>query len=238
LSNNTDDREDQLKRLWAKIPNVFPDLYKVFINLCPYGTSQGAIINILWVFFFISIGFIVEFIFKKYFISKYFTISTETSLPQMNAVDKTVACFAGVLPDLLGLFFFFGAAYLSFFYFIWTDSSFVQLFFLAFLIVISIIRTVSIISHIIFSPSIKLFRIIPVKSSTANLMHKVMVWTTGYIVMVLMFAIVTYKLGAEQITVLLLQLFFATLILIVAAGAIIFYKKPIRSYIISDASSN
>ena len=236
LSNKADDSEDQLKRFWAGIPNVFPDLYKVFINLCPYGTSHGAIINILWVFFFISIGFIVEFIFKKYFISKYFTISTESSLPQMNAVDKTVACFAGVLPDLLGLFFFFGAAYFSFFYFIWTDSSSVQLFFLAFLIVISIIRTISIISHIIFSPSIESFRIIPVKSRTANLMHKVMVWATGYIVTVLMFAIVTYKLGAEQITVLLLQLFLATLLLIFAAGAIIFYKKPIQSYIIADAS--
>jgi len=236
LSNKADDSEDQLKRLWAGISNVFPDLYKVFINLCPYGTSHGAIINILWVFFFISIGFIVEFIFKKYFISKYFTISTESSLPQMNAVDKTVACFAGVLPDLLGLFFFFGAAYFSYFYFIWTDSPSVQLFFLAFLIVISIIRTVSIISHIIFSPSIESFRIIPVKSHTANLMHKVMVWTTGYIVTVLMFAIVTYKLGAEQITVLLLQLFLATLLLIFAAGLIIFYKKPIQSYIIADAS--
>ncbi len=236
LSNKADDSEDQLKRFWAGIPNVFPDMYKVFINLCPYGTSQGAIINILWVFFFISIGFIVEFILKKYFISKYFAISTESSLPQMNAVDKAVACFAGVLPDLLGLFFFFAAAYLSFFYFIRTDSSFVQLFFLAFLIVISIIRTVSIISHIIFSPSIESFRIIPVKSRTANLMHKVMVWATGYIVAVLMFAIVTYKLGAEQTTVLLLQLFFATLILLITAGAIIFYKKSIQSYIIADAS--
>jgi len=237
LSNQADDSEGQLKRLWAGIPNVFSDLYKVFINLCPYGTSLGAIINILWVFFFISIGFIVEFIFKRYFISKYFTINTESSLPQMNAVDKTVACFAGVLPDLLGLFFFFGAAYLSFFYFIWTDSPFVRAFFLAFLIVISIIRTISIISHIIFSPSIESFRVIPLKSHTANLMHKIMVWTTGYIVTVLMFAIVTHKLGAEQITVLLLQLFFATLILIFAAGAIIFYKKPIQNHIIADLST-
>jgi len=235
LSSEHDDNEDQFGDLWAGVPRVLPDLYKVFITLCPYGTSQGALLNILWVAFFLLIGLIIEIIFRKFFIHKYFIISPDMDLPQMTTMDKFVAGFARVLPALLGVIFFSGAAYTVFCLFIWTDSPYVQLFFLAALITISAIRVIAIISQIIFSPSVASFRVLPMESKTALIAHHLFTGTFGYIVFVLMFAVITKRLGAELETVRLLQLFFASLLLVVTASAIIIYRRKIHDQIIAAA---
>ncbi|MBT8360973.1 MAG: mechanosensitive ion channel, partial [Deltaproteobacteria bacterium] len=235
LSSEHDANEDQFGDLWAGVPRVLPDLYKVFIALCPYGTSQGALLNVLWVAFFLLIGLIVEIIFRKFFIEKYFVIAPDMDLPQMSNMDKFIATIARLIPELLGVIFFSGSAYTVFCLFIWTDSPYVQLFFLAALITISAIRVIAIISQIIFSPSVPSFRVLPMECKGAMIAHRLITGTTGYIVFVLMFAVVTRRLGAQVETVLLLQLFFASLLLAVTAGAIIVYKQIIHNRILAAA---
>lgn len=60
LSQKHDQEESQFRTLWSGAPKILPDLEHVFIKLCPFGTVAGATQSALWVFFFISIGFIVE----------------------------------------------------------------------------------------------------------------------------------------------------------------------------------
>ena len=236
LSSEHDANEDQFGNLWAGVPGVLPDLYKVFITLCPYGsTSQGALLNVLWVALFLLIGLIIEIIFRKFFIQKYFVHTADMDLPQMGNLDKFTATIARLLPEFLGVIFFSGAAYTVFCLFIWTDSPYVQLFFLAALITISAIRVIAIISQIVFSPAVSSFRVLPLQSKDARTAHRLVAGTTGYIVFVLMFAVVTRRLGAQVETVLLLQLFFATLLLAVTAGAIIVYRQKIHDQILAAA---
>ncbi len=237
LSNETEDSENDFANLWDTIPNLIPDLKKVFITLCPYGTSHGAMINVLWVLLFIGIGLSVEGVGKQRIIKKYFSLNLST-LPNMNSMEKLVAGMAKELPDFLGLFLFFGAAYFSFLTFIGTDSPYVQLFFLAILVAISLIRTLSIISHVLFSPSILSFRIVPLECRLATTVHRLLIGTGAYIICALMFAVVARRLGAERETFLLLQLFFASLLLTLTGLGILLYKNRIRDHIISLAETD
>ena len=234
LSSQTDRSERRLQRLWAGIPNVFPDLYKVFLALCPLGTStfQGAMTNLILVLLFVSIGLIAEMLIKKFVLEKHFRLNTE-NLKEMANSDKFFASIARELPDFIGLLFFFGASYFTFFSFAGINSPLVQLFFLAILLTLSLIRIVSILSHIILSPSVRTFRILPLECSSAKEIHRLMVWTLSYIIAVLIFATVTRRLGAEPQTVLLMKHFFATLLLVFTGFGVLYLKNRVKDHITS-----
>jgi small-conductance mechanosensitive channel len=232
LSNEQDANEDQIKNLLNGIPNMGPDLYRVFIKLCPYGTSSGAVVNIIWVIFFISIGFIFELLFRKFFFPKYLRNDPGADLGAMHNYDKFLAAIILVLPDILGLILFFGGAYFVFMVFIWTDSPYVQLFFLATLISITCIRTIAIAAQIVFFPNNEHLRIIPMTSRHALISQRLVVWIFGYIVVSLMFAVVASRLGAAQETVRLHQLLMATLLLAVTGCAVVIYRKQVQKLIL------
>ncbi|MGA7277450.1 MAG: mechanosensitive ion channel domain-containing protein [Desulfocapsaceae bacterium] len=236
LNNEHDANEDQIKNLLRQIPNVGPDLYKVFIKLCPYGTSSGALVNVIWVIFFISIGFIFELLFRKFFFPRYLRTDPDVDMAAMSKYDKFLAAITQVLPDMLSLILFFGSAYFAFMVFIWTDSLYVQLFFLATLISITCIRTIAIASQIIFFPKNEHLRVIPMTSRQALMSYRLVVWIFGYIVVSLMFAVVASRLGAEQETVRLHQLLMATLLLVVTGCAVVIYRNQVQKLII-DAGS-
>jgi small-conductance mechanosensitive channel len=235
LSSQTDYSERRLQRLWKKIPNIFPDLYKVFLALCPLGTStfQGAMTNFILVLLFVSIGLIVELLMKKYVLGKYFKLDTNV-LDEMSNSNKFFASITKKLPDFIGLFFFFGASYFSFFAFAGISSPLVQLFFLAILLTISLIRVVSMCLRIPLSPSVPSFRILPLEDEPAKFIHRVLMWTFGYIIAVVMFGTVIHRLGAELQTVQLMQLFFATLLLAFTGIGVLYFKNRVKEHIISD----
>ncbi len=237
LSNETEESENEYAKLWDAAPNVIPDLKKVFIQLCPYGTSHGAMINVLWVFLFIGIGLTVEWTTKRWIIKKHFSFDLK-AFPQLGSLEKLSAGIIKELPDIIGLFVFLGSSFFSFVTFIGTDSPYVQLFFLAILVSISAIRILTITSHIIFSPSIRSFRVIPIICQAARTFHYSLIGAGSYIVCALTFSVVAKRLGAEAETFLLLQLFFATLLLLITAIGILLSKNRIKSHIISSVETD
>lgn len=132
----------------------------------------------------------------------------------------------------MGIFIFTIVSYLSYFSLIWTESPFLQLFFLAALVTIVFIRLVTVLSSALFSPALLQFRIVPVQCGTANTIHKLIIWSISYMIAAIMFSIVTYKLGATHQTMKLLQVGFASLILFAAASAVILYRNPIKQQIL------
>lgn len=192
-------------------------------------------LNVIWVALYLIIGLITEALFKKMVITRYVT-EPDFSNTDMSGADKFFAALAQILPTVLGLIFFFGAAYFSYMVFIWTNSPFLQLFFLATLLCITCVRSISIFSHIIFSPEYPQLRIIPLQDAPARTGHRLIVLTFGYIIVALMFAVVARRLGAVQETVRLLQLFFATLLLLVTAFGIISKRKKVVEIIIEAGS--
>lgn len=147
--------------------------------------------------------------------------------------DKFFAALVRELPNILGLLLFFTGAYLVYFSFIWTDSPFLQLFFLAILIGSTMIRIVTIVSRFLFSPSSISFRILPMHCTIASSLHTMIVGSSAYIVMALMFIIITGRLGAQPNTLSLMQLMFASLLLLATASGVIFFRNKIREQIIS-----
>jgi small-conductance mechanosensitive channel len=189
------------------------------------------VINFFWILFFIALGLIIETVVKRKVLSQQFQIDSN-KLKEMGPVHRLNASMANELPDIIGLCLFFGTSYASFFLFDKTNSPVAQLSFHAVLINISMIRTVSILSKIFLSPTVSNFRVLPLDTQAASIAHRLIVATFSYIVTVLMFSAVVRRLGGEQDSVLLLQLFFATLLLAVTAIVILIFKSRIKNYIL------
>ncbi len=198
---------------------------------------QGALLNVIWVICFISMGFLIEYIIRRVFIEKLFLAISENETLKMSNAEKFTATIARVLPDVLGIIIFASAAYISFYIFIWTDSPFVQLFFLATVIAVTVIRLVAVCSKIIFSPTIASFRILPMQSDDARTSNKLVILTISYFVVVLMFVVVLKKLGATFETTRLLQLFFATLLLLITFIAVIVNRNKVKQYILDGGEA-
>jgi small-conductance mechanosensitive channel len=237
LSGGQDRYETQLRYLLAGIRQVPSDLGRVFTSICPYGTTGGALRNLIWVAVFIGVGFGVEFLFRRLVLPNYFQHPARGPEEPFRMSEKFSASFAKIIPEVLGLVIFFGAAYLSYMSFIWTDWANLQLFFMAVLLVITIIRVFIIISDIIFSPTIRTFRIIPLECPQARLYHSIIVITFAYINTVVMIAVVLQRLGAEFRTTMLVQLFGATLLLAVTGAAVLIFRKSIRDSILRPRGS-
>ncbi|MFW2367505.1 MAG: hypothetical protein ACN4GW_13900, partial [Desulforhopalus sp.] len=190
-------------------------------------------INFAWILFFLSLGLIIEQLVKKRVLSLYFQIDTG-EIGTMSQLERLKASLANEIPDIIGLCLFFGIAYITFFLFERTDSPATQLTFLALLITTSLVRSASICSKVLFSPAVIAFRPLPLDCSAAKTLHRLMVWCFAYIFTVLMFSVVAQRLGADPKTVLLLQLFFATLLLISTGITILFLKNRIKDHLMSD----
>ena len=142
------------------------------------------------------------------------------------------------MPDFIGLIFFFFGAYFAFTLVFWVDSPWVDLVFMAVLIATTFIRLIQITSKFIFSPANGLLRVVPMQDRTAQISHRLLVWTFGYIIAGLMFAVVARRLGAELETVRLLQLIIATLLIILTAAGILKYRAQIQDNIIAAGASD
>lgn len=170
---------------------------------------------------------------KRGFLAKKCQMDTQNTL-ELDQTDRFKASIANALPDFIGLCVFFGISFGAFFLFDPTDSPVAQLVFLAVLITISLTRTASLFLHILFSPGVRAFRMLPIDCRTAGNIHRLMVITLAYIVAVIMFAIVVQKLGADLQSVKLLYLFFTTLLLVTTAIAVLIFKNRVRDLILAE----
>ncbi len=168
LGRQSDSSQNEMGKLVSNIPNILPDLYHVFAKFCPYGTHQGAIINVLWVLLFIGIGLIAEKIVNRFLKKKFFHLSSGNlaNIPQLDGnlpiSEKFAASLITILPSIIGLFVFFIAAYFSYFTFISIDVPFLKLLFLAVLLAITLIRVIAILAEIVLATVFS-----PVPNSTA-----------------------------------------------------------------------
>ncbi|NOR26053.1 MAG: mechanosensitive ion channel [Desulforhopalus sp.] len=174
---------------------------------------------------------------KRGILAKHFQVDSQKT-QDMNQTDRFKASVSSALPDFIGLCLFFGISFATFFLFEQTNSPIAQLTFLAVLITISLTRTASILLHILLSPGVRYFRILPIDCQTAKNIYRLMVIVLGYIITILMFTIVAQKLGAEQQTVQLLLLFFASLLLAATAIAVLIYKNRVRDHILAGGDAD
>jgi hypothetical protein len=82
------------------------------------------------------------------------------------------------------------------------------------------------------SPQVAGFRILPLECPAAKTIHRLLLYSFSYIVSVLMFVVVLHKLGASRETILLLQLFFASILLVLTGILILSVKNRVQRYII------
>ena len=185
--------------------------------------------------FFISIGLLIEWIVKRRVLAKHFQVDSQNHL-ELNQAERFKASVSHALPEFIGLCLFFGTSFIAFFLFDPTDAPVVQLTFLAILITISLIRTASIFLHILLSPGVLDFRMLPIDCRTARNIHRLMVIVIAYIITALMLSIVIFRLGAELQSILILNLFILTLLLAVTAITVLIFKNRVRDHILSGES--
>jgi len=193
-------------------------------------------LNSFWIICFIGAGFLIEVLFRKIFLAQYFVKMPTLEMTDPGSWEKFTGSIAQVLPDIIGLIFFFGGAYFAFTLVFWVDSAWVQLVFMAILIAVSCVRLIQILSKIIFSPDNAELRVVPMHNRTALISHRLLVWTSGYIISSLMFAVVARRLGAELETVRLLMLLIASLLIALTGIGVLKYRKEVYDHIIADGT--
>ncbi len=193
-------------------------------------------LNSFWIICFIGAGFLIEVLFRKIFLAKYFVKMPTMEMTDRGSWEKFTGSIAQVLPDIIGLIFFFGGAYFAFTLVFWVDSAWVQLVFMAILIAVSCVRLIQILSKIIFSPDNEELRVVPMQNRIALTSHRLLVWTSGYIIGGLMFAVVARRLGAELETVRLLMLLIASLLIALTGAGVLKYRKQVYDHIIADGT--
>jgi small-conductance mechanosensitive channel len=192
------------------------------------------VLNVFWIVFFLSIGLLIEKLVIRQVRAKYFQID-RSCLQITGQGERIKASIINALPQFIGLFLFFGASYISFMIFDPTGTAFGQLVFLALLLSIVLVRSISIIAKILLSPAVFEFRFLPVDCRTAGNISRLVTITFGYIITVLMFSVVIKKLGAQQSTVLLIQLFGATVLILVTIFFILYFRKKVQNYILTSS---
>ena len=190
--------------------------------------------NSFWILFFIGAGYLVELLFRRIFLATYFVKMPPLAIGNRGIWEKFSGSIAQVLPDVIGLIFFFAGAYFTFTLFFWVDSPWVELVFMAVIIAITCIRLIQIISKLVFSPESEDFRVVPMGDRNALISHRLLVWTSGYIIVALMFAVVARSLGAHMETVRLQQLIVATLLLAATGAGVLKYRKQVQDHIATD----
>ena len=153
----------------------------------------------------------------------------------MPVAEKFTAGLVVMMPAIIGLFVFFISAYACYFSFIWTNLPFLNLLFLAMLLAVTITQAIAILAELILAPSLQRIRIVSLSSAEALICYRLIVWTWGYIVTVLLFSIVIHRMGARTDTVILVQLFAATLLLAATMVMVVLYRKQVRSYILTSS---
>lgn len=189
---------------------------------------------------YIFVGLLAEFIVRRFLKKQYFSNRNVGDLEDAGPVahgnfDKFTATLVSTVPEVIGLLFFFGASYFSYVTFIWTNSSLLQLFFLAILLAITIIRVISIFSRLIFSPNSSALRILSIKSDQAVILYFFFVLTGGYLVTALMVSTIIFRLGASPETVIILVIVFATILILASGLAVIKYKEAMKNAILKAA---
>lgn len=156
----------------------------------------------------------------------------------MGASDKLLAGLIRTLPALIGLLAFFGTAYVLYFLTFSSTLPQTQILFLAILIAVSVIRLIAMVSGLIFSPAAPSLRLLPVNNPSATLIHRLIVWSFGYIVVAIQVAVVLHYLHAGRDTTTLILILFVTLLLVAAAIAVAVHRNAIRAHILSQAEDS
>ncbi|EKD35913.1 MAG: hypothetical protein ACD_75C01727G0001, partial [uncultured bacterium] len=241
LGQESDNTQKELRKLIGNIPGSISDLRKAFISLSVDGTSGGLLKNILWVFFFIGMGLLVEKVVSLSLRKRYPLFSTGklNNLPasgeDLQVSEKLIAALATKLSSILGLLVFFVTAYFGYFAFVWTDTPSLRLLFLAVLLTITVVRVIAILAGVVLSPADGRFRIMPVGDTAAGAFYRVAVCAWGYVVGVTMFTVVVNRLGARPETIILIKACAASLLLAATAAAVLLFRKRVTAYILAQA---
>ncbi len=151
---------------------------------------------------------------------------------------KVAAAMVRELPPFLGLLVFTGTAYLAYFSSTWSDSPLLRLVFLALLVAIVLFRFAVMSLRVLFAPSSPLSRLLPISCSTARTWYFMGISIATYFIATFMFVAIIRKLGAQPITVNLLQLLFTTVLLGSTAILLFSFRRRISTALLKGGGAN
>ena len=237
LAGVSSDSGSQARLLFDKLPAVPGDLYQILVSISADNTLQGALVNSGWVIFIILAGLAVERGMKRLILPRLFRPEVASAhISSGQNIEKLTAALVLELPALLGLFFFFGSSYLLYLWLMPLDQSALSLVFMALLLSVTLIRGIWLIARIIFSPTSPSLRILPLECTMAATIYQLTSWAFSYAVVTMMFIVVTKKLGAQHATTILLQLVFASLLVVVTAALVFLYRARVKEQILSSTA--
>ena len=234
LNDHADRINGQIRLALQKLPTIIPDVRAALSTLSDDGTITGGVKNALFVVFIIMVGLVGEWLLRTYFLKNYLLLDT-LQLPPMYASAKFTASVTRVLPAFIGIVVSATLSYVIFTLICDQTHGAIRYLFLALLMALLLIRSITVCSQLICSPSVLLFRIIPLACPSARKLHISIVVFASYIVSSIIFSVLIKKLGAAQTTVMIIQLAMVSSLLFVTGLLVLLYKKRVQQYILTSA---
>lgn len=230
MGSESDDTNKRLVTIRNTFKQLVPTLISTFRQIEPPNSSLPLLAFYLIIFGILAASLVL----KKWFVSqltrKHFSINIE-GLPQMGGPAKFISGFTQIIPEFLGIFVFTVTAYILFIALLDTKHPPLNLFFIGILLYLALLRCIAILSHLITSPTVLAFRILPIACNVANNLHKAIVGFCAYVLSVFSLVILVRALGADMKVVVLMQALGATLLIFSTIILVWVYKGAIGRYI-------
>ncbi|MGD8243531.1 MAG: mechanosensitive ion channel, partial [Desulfobacterales bacterium] len=156
-------------RLVVSLPTVPADLKAAVDRLTDYEGLGRLTVMILIVLCFLALGWMAEKLFTRLTAGLRERIET---MPGMEGILRFWGALVNTLPQLLGLFIFAVTPLLAFFIVADRQDRNLRLLFLAFLMVMVIIRFSALILRLFFAPEMVKLRLIPLSCEVARYLHR------------------------------------------------------------------
>lgn len=219
----------QTRRTARGLPTDMDWLLRQF---SPDSSRAGGWRNIGSVLLVLAGGFLVELLFRL-MTGRFRKRFMDQLVPDLKGMMRFWASLLRVLPSIIHVAVFGIAALILFILTPLEQIQQVRYLFMALLFTLVVIRFVSALSQLFFSPGFPGLRLAPISDSAALRTHGAIVFLTSYTVVVLSFLALIREIGLQDESRSLLAILLASLLLILAAGVVFFNRKPVAEAILS-----
>lgn len=208
---------------------------RVIIKAVPPDCSFSPAILLLILGFIISLSLLLSTLFSRAFTKHYFHLDS-TSLPSMGGPARFISGFIRSIPELLSILVFAVSGYLIFFLTLGAAHPPLNLLYNGALLTICIFLFVRYLARLFLSPTLPVFRIIPVSDNSAQIFFNLIHIFTFFIIATIYTVILMRGNSMGYSVANAVKETAATLVTLTSILLVFYYRRPVADYIRSNIS--
>lgn len=210
---------------------------QVLKEITPPDSSKSPVVLLIISFVILGFSLIIAQLFSNFLTRHYFTLDTK-DLPTMGAPAKFISAFTRNIPYLLSILIFISTAYILYILILGAAHPPLNLFFNGLLFAIGLFLLVRFFARLFLSPSLPVFRIIPVGDKGAANIQKAINYFTFFFFLTFYLVILFRGLGVDHNVTNAIKAIGATLLTLTSIWFVIKHRKPVAEHIQNNNSDS